>query len=165
MPTGHYERILTDVDERFDAKVNKNGPTQPHMKTCCWVWTGSKVRGGYGNFRAVSKEQPVYAHRFAIERVKGKSALDVLHRCDNPSCVRPSHLRYGTELENMGDCIKRGRRQNAKGVNNPAARMTESKVRAIRQSRLTQTALAKKYGISQAAIGYIINRKTWKHVV
>ena len=42
--------------------------------------------------------------------------------------------------------------------------MTEKKVRAIRKSGKTQTALAKQYGISQAAIGYIINLKTWKHV-
>ena len=164
MPTGHYARTLSDVDKRFDTKVDKNGPTQPHMKTCCWVWIGSKTGGGYGNFRAVSKEQPVYAHRFAIERAKGKSPLDVLHRCDNPACVRPSHLRYGTEVENTDDCIKRGRRQDAKGVKNPAARMTEKKVRAIRSSNKTQVALAAQYGISQAAIGYIINRKTWKHV-
>ena len=36
--------------DRFWEKVDKNGPTQPHMTTPCWVWTGGRGHFGYGSF-------------------------------------------------------------------------------------------------------------------
>ena len=35
--------------------------------------------------------------------------MNVLHSCDNPSCVRPSHLRIGTQHENIMEMAARGR--------------------------------------------------------
>lgn len=46
------------------------------------------------------------------------------------------------------------------------AKLTEQDVRDIRaiQGKVNQTALARKYGVSQGAIRHILIRKTWKHV-
>lgn len=33
----------------------------------------------------------------------------VLHTCDTPGCVRPSHLWLGTQLENIADRESKGR--------------------------------------------------------
>lgn len=38
-----------------------------------------------------------------------KGAL-LLHRCDRPLCIEPSHLFYGSQRDNMRDCILKGRK-------------------------------------------------------
>jgi hypothetical protein len=53
----------------------------------------------------------VYAHRWAWENVRGAipEGTEVLHECDTPLCVRPTHLRIGTHAENLRDMMRRGR--------------------------------------------------------
>jgi hypothetical protein len=54
----------------------------------------------------------VRAHRFAWIEANGPvpAGLHVLHTCDNPLCVRPSHLWLGTQAENLADMTAKGRR-------------------------------------------------------
>ena len=33
----------------------------------------------------------------------------MLHSCDEPLCINPDHLRWGTARENAMDCVNRGR--------------------------------------------------------
>jgi HNH endonuclease len=35
--------------------------------------------------------------------------MKILHRCDNPICVRPQHLFVGTQAENIKDMMNKGR--------------------------------------------------------
>jgi len=97
-------------EERFWLKVNKNGPNG------CWEWTGSKrdKTRGYGGHWDGTKG--VRAHRFAWELHHGKvtTGLRVLHRCDNPGCVNPSHLFLGTDLANVQDRDEKGRQWHMK---------------------------------------------------
>ena len=76
----------------------------------CWLWTGYRL-DGYGRFGRRDGDI-VYAHRFAWEEAFGAvpTGLCVLHRCDTPACVRPSHLFLGTKAENTRDMIAKGRR-------------------------------------------------------
>lgn len=87
----------------------------------CWTWKGSAYsNGGYGRFRVMPGEKPSYrlrAHRIALCLKTGKdydTPLDVLHSCDNPPCVNPDHLRWGTPTENINDIKIRDRRRTSR---------------------------------------------------
>lgn len=72
--------------ERFWAKVAWDAETD------CWVWTASKVRGGYGQFAVGDKT--VLAHRFAWQLDRGPipTGLQIGHLCRVRHCVNPAHL-------------------------------------------------------------------------
>lgn len=79
----------------------------------CWLWQGNKSPKGYG---VISYEGKAWrAHRLAYMFTFGgfPNNLCVLHRCDNPSCVRPDHLFLGTHRDNNSDRARKGR--NATG--------------------------------------------------
>lgn len=46
---------------------------------------------------------------YALHNAVDPGTWDVLHTCDNPSCVNPKHLKLGTPKDNMRDCIDKGR--------------------------------------------------------
>lgn len=145
---------VTSVFDRFDAKWT------PEPFSGCWLWTAGIVGKGYGHFDSGR------AHRFSWERRYGAipNGLMVCHKCDTPSCVNPEHLFLGTALDNVRDCIQKGR--EAKGEKQGAAKLTESDVILILELANTtgNKALARRFGVSPSAIRFIIQRKTWKHV-
>lgn len=101
---GHNKQP-TDPIRRFWRFVDTTGR--------CWEWTGSKHRFGYGRFNVGGKVQ--YAHRFAYEASFGVTVpegMQVCHHCDNPRCVKPSHLFLGTAADNNWDKARKGRTVN-----------------------------------------------------
>src|SRR5689334_1618535 len=79
-----------------------------NVGACC-EWRGATLPKGYGYFYASGRMY--YAHRVAYELANGPIADGhvVRHRCDNPRCVRPSHLLAGTQKDNLRDMAERGR--------------------------------------------------------
>lgn len=76
----------------------------------CIVWTGPTNNKGYGVIRHNSRLKTV--HRLMCLWVHGpapKGKPFALHTCDNPPCIRPDHLYWGTQADNMRDASKRGR--------------------------------------------------------
>ena len=80
----------------------------------CWNWQSAKRSDGYGVFRIAGHTRR--ASRLSYELAKGPIPPNafVLHSCDNPSCVRPSHLRIGSHHDNMADMVARERHSLAK---------------------------------------------------
>lgn len=118
---------------------------------------GQRSRNGYGRTRLGGV--PVYSHRKAYCLHHGVALEDiaghvVLHTCDNPRCVEPSHLRLGSQADNMKDMHSKHRHPGLVHDEHYAAIRAEY-VRGSRECG--QAALAAKYGLSQTHVSRIIN--------
>jgi hypothetical protein len=166
------EYTAADV-EKFWSQVDKNGPVIRPELGPCWVWTRAKAtRYGYGIFGPAWKR--VYrAHRFAWTMEHGPipDGLFLCHACDNPPCVRPSHLFLGTQKDNMADCSQKGRIDTSAkhyGTAHHSARLTENDVREIRRRAGIgdqPRTLSNEYGVSFQTIWRIVRGKNWKHLL
>lgn len=173
------------LEERFWEKVDKNGPTQPHMKTPCWVWTGGKDGCGYGMIGRGPGTTMGKAHRISFEWSKGPipKGLCVLHRCDAPACVRPGHLFLGTQKDNAEDRERKGRSNHPHGDQHFARRTPERLARGERHGNAVlssaqvaeirggytgrygeKVALAKKYNVSIPTIKRVLKGQTYGEV-
>lgn len=81
--------------------------------TGCIEWHGAQTKDGYGiiTFWKDGRRTSTTAHRMAYEMAHGPVGEDicVMHSCDNPACVNVDHLSLGTQLDNIQDCISKGR--------------------------------------------------------
>lgn len=154
------------VEERFWLYVNKS-------ENGCWEWT-ALCDGGYGRIR--SGDKMIGSHRLSYEmhhpltKPIDEIELFVMHSCDNPRCVNPSHLSLGTNQDNMTDMVNKGRKVGISrpGEKHPNAKLTEKEVLEIR-TRYTgiwgqQKQLATEYGVNFKTISDIIRNRKWTHL-
>lgn len=117
MCTMHHKRHLTASRQRPDIFLGAFGSSiaigglpehRPDLGPC-WDWTGTLNAQGYG---VVSRQMfgSRLVHRVAFMLHHGRVIeADLMHHCDNPKCLRPSHLREATHAENMADRAAKGR--------------------------------------------------------
>lgn len=155
--TKRFKKALCSTKCRFLSLVNKTEG--------CWIWKGSIHRDGYG-FLMVNNKPDQRASRVSYELFNGpiKEGMFILHGpCSNKLCVNPSHLRQGTNKENMQDAKRDG--VIYKGQQTHTAKLTEKLVKEIRNLKnMTQNEIAKKYKICRSNVSIILNRKSWKHI-
>jgi hypothetical protein len=145
------------IEERFFRFVIKTDK--------CWNWTGVIMNSGYGQFSA-DKGKTLGAHRYSYELHNGKikKGCFVLHKCDNPICVNPSHLFLGTHQDNMND--KKNKQRQAVGSKNGISKLTSTDIIKIRTfyKDKNQQGTALIFNVKQATISKILNRDRWKHI-
>lgn len=148
----------TPLSERFWEKVEKTDG--------CWNWTGAKHKAGYGKIG--NPDGHKLAHRVSWTMAYGEipNGFFICHKCDNPSCVKPSHLFLGTPQDNVDDMFRKKR--NSHGEKHHKSKLTKENVEKIRklykQGKYYQYELANMLGVCQAQINRIINEKRWSHV-
>jgi HNH endonuclease len=90
----------------------------------------------------------------------------VLHRCDVPACVNPSHLFLGTAADNAADAKAKDR--HVRGERNGCAKLTDADIREIRaryaQGGITQEQLGRQFGTTQVNVGRIVRGVAWTHL-
>jgi hypothetical protein len=150
--------------ERFWSKVDRRSAGD------CWEWQACCHRQGYGWFYRKGGQQ-VLAHRYSYELHHGslRRRDKVLHTCDNPRCVNPSHLRLGTQADNVHDMMAKGRSPviGVNGESNHQSKLTRTDVVEIRWRVLAGASLpelAERYGVSVRTIRAIEKGEHWTHV-
>ena len=152
---------------RFWKNVDENGPICPSLGSRCWVWTAGKYQSGYGAFNRLGYSE--YAHRVSWEMHYGDILTsDVLHKCDNPSCVNPAHLFLGTADMNSKDMVSKGR--SNRGEDRPLHKLSEIEVLEIRHLYKRGVvgcgyiSLGRRFGVGQGAIRDAVLGITWRHI-
>lgn len=147
--------------------------------TGCWLWEGAYTND-YGElaYKHGGRRLRVRAHRVSYEWHYGAipEGMEILHKCDTPACVNPSHLRIGTHRENMNDMAAKGRQSKgwkhskiiravvAKGGDSRAAKLTDSQVRAIIADPRSQRLIAMDYPVKQQQVSRIKRGLRWSHL-
>jgi ribosomal protein S14 len=137
----------------FMSKVDTSGE--------CWLWTGATDDRGYGRHYDPRHKATRRAHQQMFEAIHGYLPVEILHSCDTPGCVKPTHLKAGTHVDNMRDMAAKGR--------SATTSLTPDDVRHIRSTYVagrggTSGVLQKAYGISRHTVRQIALRQTWKDV-
>lgn len=142
----------------------------------CWIFMGALNKAGYGVVGTGGRGSPNdRAHRIVYRHYRGEipRGMYVCHSCDVRACCNPAHLFLGTPRDNRQDCKRKGRdtkpprNEHLKAEVHYAASFTNQQVRAIRtllRCGMTQTALARDFGVSRDCIGKIHRGERWKSV-
>lgn len=122
-------------------------------RDACWLWHACKNRDGYGSFGL--NGTTILAHRMAwiLEHGDIPDGLNVLHNCDIPSCVNPSHLFLGTQKDNVADCTRKGRRAQVRFKKLSQEQRNEIKS-LYATGRYTLAELGRRYDVSYVSIRY-----------
>lgn len=140
------------------------------MNEDCKEWEGPLNHYGYGIVYWGKRRRG--AHRVIYEIVNGPipEGLNVLHKCDNPTCVNPEHLFLGTQADNIQDCVVKGRHRYSletarrRGEDHHKSKLTWEIVDEIRKGVKTgkqEKYYADKYSVSDSTISLVVQNKGW----
>lgn len=165
----HYKRYAKHGDAHKITRMPRGLGIEERLRfvgwdvtpSGCWEFKGNLDPDGYGV--AYAEHSPQRAHRLAYEEWVGPIPRGhlVRHTCDNRPCINPDHLLTGLPKDNSQDAVDRKRMAN--GERHAMHKLTDTQVSAIRSDyatgSITQRALARKYGCSQAQVSNILLKR------
>lgn len=156
--------MATDRDAlaaRFWKKVDRSGPVPSNDPTLgpCWIWRASLDVNGYGQFQMLRNGRATMAkaHRVGYELEHGiqPTGVSFCHRCNNPPCVRVSHVYIGDDQTNALDRVRAG--TAAKKLNPDAV----SDIRRALAAGETGRSIAARHSIAPSLVSAIKGGKVW----
>lgn len=121
----------------------------------CVVWPYHRDSYGYGIVRDIAYNM-TRAHRSVCCRTHGPppfAGAHACHSCDNPPCINPRHLSWGSAKENIEQSFDRGRGKIGAATYN--SKLSKEQVEEIRQSTESSRILGKRFGVSFRLVCYI----------
>lgn len=136
----------------------------------CWIWQGGASHGTRPIARISGTQQVIYVHRLVLELLKKPAGeLYAYPSCGNPMCVCPDHTRAMTRSDVMRIVAKRKGSAARKTVNSRISsklrnrsRFTQEEVQAIRDSKESGRALARRLGCDPSTVHDIRAHRTWR---
>lgn len=161
-----FSKRMTGYIQRYHA-----GPND-HMSNKWKKLSVNKVHTGYyhvklsrgGNYKTM-KLHKLLALTFILN--PDNKPL-VCHKDDNKDNNNIENLYWGDSKENKHDSIRNG--TSNFGEKSGMAKLNTFKVQRIRllkkvTPKLTNKKLARMFGVCVTTIDFIVNKKTWKHVI
>ncbi len=136
----------------------------------CWVYGRSKTTDSYRMVvRPVgAKRRQRGAHVYSWELHFGTipDGMYVCHKCDNPPCIRPTHLFLGTPGANIQDMLHKGRGNKVSGEKHYLSKLDALAVVKIREMASTMSTkdLGKLFGVTRQTVRDVVAGRTWKSI-
>jgi len=165
---------LGEIQERFWVRANVAEDGK------CWEWQGTMHGSGYGVIQGKlfgERVGKLLAHRAAWLIANGGKFPDgappgahgwvVMHTCDNRRCVNPSHLKLGSQADNVADMDAKSR-DNRHGIlprsggNHPRATLSAEQVAAIMFGGKSDQEFASEFGVHHSTVKRVRRGETYK---
>lgn len=149
------------LKDRFKRLFEEGAPDK------CWEWRGTFRKVDGQNYGWIATKRSDYGRtnictsRLALFFKTHILPLDKIacHTCDNPKCVNPNHLYWGTDADNMADVKARHRR-----LYKTNTERAEIKKAALLANQAELKELAVKHKMSFGMIIAVKYGRTWKGI-
>jgi hypothetical protein len=139
-------------------------PTEPRRLK---LWKNGDGYFYVGSMKDGKQSQRKVA-RLVLETFVGPcpEGMEACHNNGVRSDDRLENLRWDTKKNNMADRKLHGTQFHANGEKHGQHKLNEMQVHIIRRYAkfgIPQRKIAKKFGVSDTTVSYIVHRKTWQH--
>jgi hypothetical protein len=157
MPSLH---CLDFVNNKLHKRAK---PVQYIVNGDCWECVSHVIDGGYPRIRFNDRLWKMSRLVYEIYNNKSiEAGFVIMHSCDNPKCINPSHLSEGTSKENNDDKMRKGRYKHLQGEETSMNKLTEKQVRFIREDGVhTIQELSNMFEVHISCIKSIKEGRTW----
>lgn len=155
----HAVQRSADPVARFWSKVDRTTDGDG-----CWPWlasrSGGRTGGLYGQFTyadADGQRCVIGAHVYAYQLANGPvpDGLEVMHKCHNRVCCRPSHLEAGTHAQNVQDSAAAGHYHVPRPRRQALSDEQVEDMLTLRQRGFTLKEIADQFGVSQTYVSLV----------